>query len=96
MSGHGVNPIFLNKGNKDWTSRTLANSHPPLSLCPITLEVCNVIKKETQAQVFSGDFCETSDKIFFTEHLDSSTDSTFSKNLGTYLFSRISWFFLIL
>ena len=90
MSGHGVNPIFLNKGNKDWTSRTLANPHPPLSLRPITPEACNVIKKETQAQVFSSEFCEISNKIFFTEHLYSSTDSTFSKNLGTYLFSRIS------
>ena len=28
MSGHGTNPIFLNKKNKDWTSRTLAN--PPI------------------------------------------------------------------
>ena len=29
MSGHGANPIFFNKKNKDWTSRTLANPHPP-------------------------------------------------------------------
>ena len=27
MSGHGENPIFFNKKNKDWTSRTLRN--PP-------------------------------------------------------------------
>ena len=27
ISGHGANPIFFNKENKDWTSRTLAN--PP-------------------------------------------------------------------
>ena len=89
MPGHGVNPIFLNKGNKDWTSRTLANPHPPLSFRPIAPEACNVIKKEAQAQVFSSEFCEISNKFLFTEHLDSSTDSTFSKNLGTYLFSRI-------
>ena len=32
MSGHGANPIFFNKKkNKDWTSKTLANPHPPTS-----------------------------------------------------------------
>ena len=25
MSVHGANPIFFNKKNKDWTSRTLTN-----------------------------------------------------------------------
>ena len=29
MSGHGANPVFLNKRNKDWTPRTLAT--PPRS-----------------------------------------------------------------
>ena len=29
ISGHGANPIFFNKKNKDWTFRTLAN--PPTS-----------------------------------------------------------------
>ena len=29
----------------------------------------NVIKKETLAQVFSCEFCETSKNTFFTEHL---------------------------
>ena len=31
ISGHGPNPTFFNKKNKDWTSRTLANPplHPP-------------------------------------------------------------------
>ena len=33
MSDHGANPIFVNKKNKEWTSRTLANPHP---LRPIT------------------------------------------------------------
>ena len=30
MSGHGANAILLNKKNKDWTSKRLANhpSHP--------------------------------------------------------------------
>ena len=29
MSGHGGNPIFFNKKNKDWTSKTLVNPPPP-------------------------------------------------------------------
>ena len=28
MSGHGANPIFFNKKNKDWKSRTLATPLP--------------------------------------------------------------------
>ena len=28
MPGHGANPIFFNKKNKDWTSRTLPNPPP--------------------------------------------------------------------
>ena len=31
--------------------------------------VCNFIKKETLAQLFSCEFCEISKNIFFTEHL---------------------------
>ena len=31
MSGHGTNPIFLNKNNKDWMSRILATPHPAMS-----------------------------------------------------------------
>ena len=31
MSGHDANPIFFNKKNKDWMSRTLANPPPPTS-----------------------------------------------------------------
>ena len=31
MFGHGGNPIFFNKKNKDWTPRTLANHPPPTS-----------------------------------------------------------------
>ena len=29
MSGHGANPIFFNKKDKDWTSRTFVNPLPP-------------------------------------------------------------------
>ena len=32
-------------------------------------QACNVIKKETLAQVFSCEFCEISKNIFFIEHL---------------------------
>ena len=31
-------------------------------------EACNFIKKETLAQVFSGEFCEISQNTFSTEH----------------------------
>ena len=36
MSGHGVNSIFFNKKNKDWTYGTLANppTTPPLLILP--------------------------------------------------------------
>ena len=36
-------------------------------------EVCNFIKKETLAQVFSCEFCEISKNTFFTEHLWTTT-----------------------
>ena len=32
-------------------------------------EACNVIKKQTLAQVFSCEFCEISKNTFFTEQL---------------------------
>ena len=44
-------------------------------------QACNFIKKETLAQVFSYEFCEISNNIFFTEHLwatASKTGKTFS------------------
>ena len=31
VSGYSTNPIFFNKKNTDWTSRTLANPYPPTS-----------------------------------------------------------------
>ena len=31
--------------------------------------LCNFIKKETMAQMFSCEFCEVSKNTFFTEHL---------------------------
>ena len=36
MPGHGVNPIFFNEKNKDWTSRTLATLLPRAPPTPIT------------------------------------------------------------
>ena len=38
MSGHGANPIFFNKKNKDWTFRALATPTHPLG--PITSRFC--------------------------------------------------------
>ena len=37
MSGHGANPIFFNKKNKDWTSKTIVNPHPQR---PVTSDFC--------------------------------------------------------
>ena len=38
--------------------------------CPrVCAQACNVIKKETLAQVFSCEHCKISKNIFFTEHL---------------------------
>ena len=39
-------------------------------------KACNFIKKETQAQVFSGEFCEISKNTFFTEHLWTTASLT--------------------
>ena len=39
-------------------------------------KACNFIKIETLAQVFSCEFCEISKKIFFTEHLWTTTSVT--------------------
>ena len=36
------------------------------------LQVCNFIKQETLAQVFSCEFCEISRNIFFKEHLQET------------------------
>ena len=49
-------------------------------------KACNFIKKETLAQVFSCEFCETSKNIFFTEHL-WATASVFS--LVLFIFSQL-------
>ena len=42
-------------------------------------KACNLIKKETLAQVFSYEFCEISKNIFFTEYL-RTTDSVLAVN----------------
>ena len=36
--------------------------------------LCNFIKKETLAQVFSCEFCETFKKTLFTEHFRVTAD----------------------
>ena len=40
-----------------------------ISLQPTLSQACNLIKKETLAQVFSCEFYEISKSTFFTEHL---------------------------
>ena len=36
---------------------------------PVRGQACNFMKKETQAQLFSYEFCEIFKKTFFPEHL---------------------------
>ena len=54
--------------------------HLCLSLFLIKLKasVCNIIKKETLAQVFSCAFCEISKSTFFTEHLRAAASDPHS------------------
>ena len=47
-------------------------------LIKLQVLACNLIKKETQAQVFSCEFCEISKNTFFTEHF-WATVSAFCK-----------------
>ena len=47
---------------KKWCSETFHKIHRK------TPEVCNFIKREALAQVFSCEFCEISKSTFFTEH----------------------------
>ena len=42
---------------------------PESLLIKLQAEVCNFIKKETPAQVFSCEFCEHFKNTFLTEHL---------------------------
>ena len=55
-----------------WELLTIDTKVPILdqtSLWALFYKSCNFIKKETQAQVFSCEFCEISTKTFFKEHL---------------------------
>ena len=62
MCGHGPNPIFFNKKNKDWTSRALAK--PPTPLHPITSNFC-LSTSNSSTVVFIINF---QNKVF-AEHL---------------------------
>ena len=42
--------------------------------------MCNFIKKETLAQVFSFEFCKISKNTFFTEHLRATTSEVYKNN----------------
>ena len=60
---------------KTWWSRdpeavAQENTSPRVSfLIKLQDEACNFIKKETLAQVFSGEFCKISKNTFFAEHI---------------------------
>ena len=44
-----------------------------------SLFVCNFIKKETLAQLFSCEFCQISKSTFFTEHLKATASDMISR-----------------
>ena len=46
-----------------------------LFLIKLQAEVCNFIKKETLAQVFSWELCENSKNTFFTENLQATASA---------------------
>ena len=54
----------------------------------LKLQVCNFIKKETLAQVFSCEFCEISNNAFSTEHLRTTT-SQISREICIFLKSSL-------
>ena len=58
---------------------------PGKHLCQ-SFQVCNFIKKETLAQVFSCEFCEISKNTFFTEHLRTTASKMFMFSLCTTVF----------
>ena len=51
------------------------------------LQVCNFIKKETLAQVFSYEFCEISENNFVAEHLWATASAFFQNNNIYYIFN---------
>ena len=53
-------------------------NYPQKSLS-LQASVCNFIKKETLAQIFSYEFCEISKNTYFTEHLWATASSCWQK-----------------
>ena len=65
----------------------------------LQVEASNFIHKETQTQVFSCEFCEISNNIFFTEHLWVTFDSvlnTLSEYTCFYIPENITSYMLCL
>ena len=54
-------------------------------LIKLQAKVCNFIKKETLARVFSCDFCEISKNTFFTEHLWATASVSYFKRFRSSL-----------
>ena len=51
----------------------------------VSFLICNFIKKETLAQVFSCEFCEISKNTFYTEHLRATAFGESNNNLFSEL-----------
>ena len=67
--------VFFKKKWSEKFQKIHRKTPVPESLFLIKLqgEACSFIKKETQAQVFSCEFCKISKNTLFTEHLRATT-----------------------
>ena len=62
--------VFYKKGVlKNFAKFTGKHLYQSLFFNKVAGATCNVIKKETLAQVFSCEFCEISKNTFLTEHV---------------------------
>ena len=63
----------------------------------LQVSVCNFIKKETVAQVFSCKFCEISNNSFFTEHLRATASIRYSLVIISFFLklSSLAKFFFV-
>ena len=61
-------------------------------------EACNIIKKETLAQLFSCEFCEISKNTFFTKHLwvTASENLKFSYHIGVTSCDQAFMFIIVI
>ena len=57
----------------------------PKNISYPSAEICNFDKKETLAQVFSGEFCQISKNTFVTEHLQATASLNKKSRILIYI-----------